>query len=443
MKKTMLFVAAAVLAFGACSKASYQDPSKPEENNETPEEEKTVDPALVGTWTIVGEANGWDATAGVAMTESETNVLTAAEVEVKGEGFKFVKDGSWDVNLGAAAAKATQTFADDVEFDLAQNGDNIAGAKDGVYSVTLNLLTKKAKIKFVKEIEVVDVPAAPKAGELIIEEVYFTGTLIEGAEQGSQDQYIKLTNVADHSLYVDRVMFVRNYINGTITDVGAYYEYPELNDGLAVDDMYVIPGAGTEHLVKPGESVVIAIDALNFAEGDEANPNALDLSGADFEMYDENEYYPDTDNPDVENLDIWFKQSRTITILHHSGLESYAIALIPEGETAESIMTNHHWTGTYYFHFNEYNFDYAIDDDDVWVIPGEWVLDAVNSCSKDSYFRNPWGPAFDAGYATIVDKYNDIARFGKSIRRKVVDGKFADTNNSTNDFEASEPSLKK
>ncbi len=288
-----------------------------------------------------------------------------------------------------------------------------------------------------------DVPAAPKAGELVIEEVYFTGTLIEGAEQGSQDQYIKLTNVADHSLYVDRVMFVRNYINGTITDVGAYYEYPELNDGLAVDDMYVIPGAGTEHLVKPGESVVIAIDALNFAEGDEANPNALDLSGADFEMYDENEYYPDTDNPDVENLDIWFKQSRTITILHHSGLESYAIALIPEGETAESIMTNRHWTGTYYFHFNEYNFDYAIDDDNVWVIPGEWVLDAVNSCSKDSYFRNPWGPAFDAGYATIVDKYNDIARFGKSIRRKVVDGKFADTNNSTNDFEASEPSLKK
>lgn len=299
-----------------------------------------------------------------------------------------------------------------------------------------------------------DVPAAPKAGELVIEEIYYSGTLIPGAENASDDQYIKLTNVADHTVYADRVLFVMNYIQGDKTDVGAYYEYPELEDGLAVNDMYLIPGNGTDHAIKPGESIILALAALDYTESRtegegeeeetvEGNPDALDLSGADFEFYDENDYYPDTDNPDVENLEIWFKSSFTITTLHHSGLQSYAIALVPEGETAQKIMAERHWTGTYYFHFDEYNFDYAIDDDDVWVIPGEWVLDAVNCSAEDSYFRNPWGAAFDAGYAWTVKVYNDIAHFGKSVRRKVIDGKLADTNNSTNDFEASVPSLKK
>lgn len=302
--------------------------------------------------------------------------------------------------------------------------------------------------------EKTDIPAAPKAGELLIEEVYYAGTLIQGAEHASDDQYIKLTNVSDHTVYADRVLFVMNYIQGDKTDVGAYYEYPELNDGLAVNDMYLIPGNGTDHPVKPGESLVLALAALDYTQGRtegegedaetiEGNPDAIDLTGADFEFYDENDIYPDTDNPDVENLVIWFKSSATITTLHHSGLQSYAIALVPEGETAEKIMAERHWSGTYYFHFDEYNFDYAIEDDDVWVIPGEWVLDAVNCSAEDSYFRNPWGPAFDAGYAWTVKVYNDIARFGKSVRRQIVDGKPADTNNSTNDFAAGTPSLKK
>ena len=81
--------------------------------------------------------------------------------------------------------------------------------------------------------EKTDIPAAPKAGELVIEEIYYSGTLIPGAENASDDQYIKLTNVSDHTVYADRVLFVMNYIMGDKTDVGAYYEYPELEDGLA------------------------------------------------------------------------------------------------------------------------------------------------------------------------------------------------------------------
>ena len=148
MKKFFKFalVALTALAVLACEKTPKDDPTPTPE----PEPEVKVDEELVGTWTITGEAQGWAADGGVAMTESN-NVWTCAEVIVKGEGFKFVKDGAWTINLGAAEEGAK---ADNVEFDLAKDGKNIIGtAGNGVYSVKLNLLTKKASIKFEKELE--------------------------------------------------------------------------------------------------------------------------------------------------------------------------------------------------------------------------------------------------------------------------------------------------
>lgn len=135
------------MMFVSCKK----DNTKPDDNKEpeTPTEE--VDPELVGTWTIIGEYQGWGED--VAMTESN-NVWTATNVPVKGEGFKFRKDGSWDINLGAVETRATLTYDDGAEILLEKDAANIAGSKgDGYYDITLNLLKKTATIKFVKEIE--------------------------------------------------------------------------------------------------------------------------------------------------------------------------------------------------------------------------------------------------------------------------------------------------
>ena len=269
-------------------------------------------------------------------------------------------------------------------------------------------------------------------GELLIEEVYFTGSPIEGAVNSSDDQYIKLTNNSDHTVYADRVMFVMNYMTGTKTSAGAYYEYPELEDGLAVSDMYVIPGNGKEHPLEPGKSIVLAIHAQNFKA---ENPKAIDLSKADFEFFDGTDHsYPDTDNPDVENLDIWFKSSRTITQLHGRGLESYAIVTPPASETAETILANRHWSGERIMYFNEYVFRKDLTKEDVWVIPGEWVIDAVNCSLADLFYFNPWPDAFDSGWTYCGEFDGDTSRFGKSVLRKTADKKLVDTNNSTNDF---------
>ena len=163
---TLSIIAAAAMMMVSCKKDDPKDNGK---DNNGEQQEQKVDDELVGTWTITGEAQGWAADGGVAMTESK-NVWTAAEVAVKGEGFKFVKDGAWTINLGASPKTgSTQKFDDDVEFDLEKDGDNIAGAKDGIYSVTLNLLTKKAKIKFVKDIEAQPAGREGKAFKLTAE----------------------------------------------------------------------------------------------------------------------------------------------------------------------------------------------------------------------------------------------------------------------------------
>ena len=290
-------------------------------------------------------------------------------------------------------------------------------------------------------------PLAPKPGELLIEEIYFTGSPIAGSSSPSDDQYIRLTNNSNRLFYVDRVMICFNYMRGWRTDT-SFTTYPPLEtEGIAVSDMYVIPGTGTDYPIRPGESIIIAINAQNY---NEENPNAFDLSKADFEFNDVNDIYPDTDNPDVPDLVAWFKTSQSLTILHNRGLESYAIVLPPVEETAESITTNRHWTGTYSLDGTNpvtgetYHYEFDIDDDDAFLIPAEWVIDAVNCMLPDCFYRNAWGAAFDAGWTHAGDFDRDQSRFGKSVRRLSVDGKLVDTNNSTNDFiPNATPTLKK
>ena len=144
--KKVFFTTISIIAAAAMMLVSCGKDNKDDKGGNTPA--PTVDPELVGTWTITGEAQGWAADGGVEMSESN-NVWTATEVLVKGEGFKFVKDGAWTINLGAVEEGAK---ADNAEFDLKKDGENIVGAKDGYYDITLNLLTKKAKIAFVKDL---------------------------------------------------------------------------------------------------------------------------------------------------------------------------------------------------------------------------------------------------------------------------------------------------
>ena len=487
MKKFFVLMLAAVALFAACNKDEEKKPelSLSLDSVEAPAEggSYTVEITSNIEWTVTTDGQTWyslDKTSGenngvlsITIDNNGTASAREASVIISGEGMTYY------VTISQAALPVPEAISNDLKFvgdsqvlDYELSADYDYSVESDVDWITVvkgegkftlniaennssevrvgNVVARVSDDNLLAEIVIKQYPkaAAPKPGEFLIEEVYFTGSLIEGAGSSSGDQYIKITNNSDHPVYADGILFCMNYINGFKTSVGAHYDYPALDsEGIAVTNMYRIPGSGADHVVYPDESLILAINAQNYKE---ENPNAIDLSKADFEFNDVNDIYPDTDNPDVEDLIIWFKSSRTITSLHNRGFESYAIVLPPAEETAESIMTNHHWTGSYTFDFTNpasgqtYHFEYDIADDDAFLIPAEWVLDAVNCSTEDSFYRNPWGAAFDAGWTHAGDFDGDISRFGKSVRRDTVNGKLVDTNNSTNDFiPNATPTLKK
>lgn len=280
-------------------------------------------------------------------------------------------------------------------------------------------------------------------GELVIDEIFFSGFAIPESDNNDSvdgDQYIKITNTTGETLYADGVLFALSETYSQLSSTGAYWAYPDLPDGIGVSTIYQIPGNGTDVPVEAGKSVVLAIAAQNFKA---ENGVGCDLSKADFEFYDEgSEYYPDTDNPDVPNLVNWLKSSWSLTSLHNRGYESYAIALVPAGMTSESFMKDHAWEGKRVMDFNGYHFERDIEG--AYVIPNDWVLDAVNCAVVEGLGTLAFNATVDAGYTNVSTIDRDPERFGKSVlRKRDADGKIVDTNNSTNDFEVcTSPTMK-
>jgi len=282
---------------------------------------------------------------------------------------------------------------------------------------------------------------AIEAGELVIDEIFFAGNLIAGSSSsdGSDgDQYIKLTNTSSETIYADGVIFALSETDSQVSSTGAYWAYPELPESIGVNTIYQIPGTGKDVAIEAGQSIVLALSAQNFKA---ENENGCDLSTADFEFYDENDWYPDTDNPDVTNLTNWFKSSWSITSLHDRGYESYAIALPPAGMTAETFMETYPWVGKRVMDWNGYHFERDIAD--AYTIPNSWVLDAVNCAVVENLGTLAFNATVDAGYTNVSTVDKDPERYGKSVIRKRSEGAIMDTNNSTNDFEVNlNPTMK-
>ena len=280
-------------------------------------------------------------------------------------------------------------------------------------------------------------------GQLVIEEVFFTGTEIpDGDGTTSGDQYIKITNNCDETVYADSLMIGLSALSSNIASTGSYWKYPETPDSVALGSIYMVPGKGRDVAIEPGKSIVLAISAQDYSKD---NAGAVNLSKADFEFYDENDIYPDTDNADVANLTGWVKESMTITQFHSRGYESYAIMSFPYGVNLDTILNEYIWKGTRTFIMNGEPLGKPRDFSSLGYIllPNAWVLDGVN-CAVEQYLGDlAFNAGIDAGWTGCGKIDFDPDRLGKSVRRISAGGKLADTDNSTNDFQKdAKPSLK-
>lgn len=373
------------------------------------------------------------------LQKSDKNTVTALATGSKNVLVQSPVTSDYKVEIPASVTwvKVAGTNKDVINFEFEPNETE----NDRTADVTIKS-TKDDKV--LKTLKLVQKWSNLTKGDLLIEEVFFTGNFVEGKKGNDSslgDQYFKLTNNSDRKIYADGVMILFAEINSTKTATGATIDYTELPGHIGVSDVYVIPGKGTEVPIEKGGSLIIALSAQDFHKD---NPHGFDLSKADFEFYDvsSSDKIKDTDNPDVKNLDVWVKESKTFTTLHNRGYKSYAIACHPASVTSEKFLADYKWAGD---DIKSMSFKGKVYKQKLsaYKVPENWVLDAVNLSRQELLYKLPWGPKLDAGW-TYCGKTDKDKIVGKSVIRNKKNGKLVDTDNSTNDFtpEAT-PSMKK
>ncbi len=479
MKKYLLIFASCAAVFAACNDSDSPVLEATPTSLEINKDGGTITVQVHSntTWSFVSDGQDWYTAEPATGAGDGTVVLTVdpyTEASPRTASFKLIAYGAFQdgtlvqyapeppssvsenaLNVIGAGGAYTVALPAGYTFSAEASEDwvTVAGTStDGVLSLefapntgdanrTATVTAKLTDGTVLGTVDVVQSWRNIEPGEMLIEEIYFTGTLVPGSASSTYgDQYIKLTNNTDRTLYADHLAFVISTYNSQASSAGAYWAGPELPDDIGVGDIYRIPGNGTDVPVEPGASVVLAISAQNFAADGGVG---IDLSKADYEFNDVNEIYPDIDNPDVADLECWVKSSFTITGLHNRGYGSYAIVYFPESMTVEQFTQDYAWKGQEDFWFRGTIFRSRDILDGNYTIPNEWVIDGIN-CGVEQYFRTlAFNEKIDAGMTGVGEIDFDPDRFGKSARRNASAGKLADTNNSTNDFtRGATPSLK-
>lgn len=268
--------------------------------------------------------------------------------------------------------------------------------------------------------------------DFVLAEIFTPGTQTPEGKTYTGDRYFVIYNNSGMTLYADGLVLLESKLKNTLK----YTLEPDFrSESFAADAIYRIPGDGTQYPVPSGGSLLIVDNAMNHRA---ANRNSFDLSDADFEWYDQSTSatVTDLDNPDVPNLDKIFCYSLTIWIPNNQGNTSFALARFPDSLSTEDYLAQ------YKFRYNYTNVTSAGTfkmSADTYLVPNEWIIDAVNLCPRSAYQWTAVATELDGGYTYVGELGSDKTRFGKSVRRKILYTKgtrhiLQDTNNSTYDF---------
>ena len=305
--------------------------------------------------------------------------------------------------------------------------DGVAGSTDFEVSssdVALNEQSTTAKLV---------VSSFKAEGGFVFSEICTTGTLTPQNKNYNNDAYFIITNNSDVVLYADSVALIESQYQSGSSGQQAWS--PDVRPyAIPAGAVFMIPGNGKSHPVQPGQSIIIANNAMDHRT---ANENSYDLSKADFEVYLDNAGNSMDTDYDTPNLDYLWCYTQTIWLPSVQQNRSYAIARIKENK--ETFLANHSETPTYTAATGKLMESKQVQ------IPNEWVLDAVNLGTEDDFGWFVISETLDAGFVAGRANSKDTTQRGTAIKRKKDSaGKYIDTNNSTNDMEARQtPSLKK
>ena len=261
---------------------------------------------------------------------------------------------------------------------------------------------------------VIDLSAAVVKG-LMISKVYYSGTKDQMDRNYATDSYIEIFNNSDEVVYIDG-----KYLGLAESVSPAAYPASENPDSIYMRQICRFPGAGTEHPIQPGGSIVVA--AKSARNHQESALNTVDLSHADFEV----KVMEGSGNPDVPMLPIISNSTKIQTLNLISGGPN-AVVLF---ETDEDVLS---WPEVYQRGktsgemFRRIHKSVVIDGVECLKKPAQTDPDVNTKRLQQD---------IDAGYITITAINGNNH---ESVDRKVSryeNGRYylTDTNNSSADF---------
>ena len=295
-----------------------------------------------------------------------------------------------------------------------------------VHGAATNVTVQGGVVKLSLELFVINTDA-----DFVIMELFVTGTVTPENKQYTGDQYIKIYNNSDQTLYADGLFIAESqFLTTTQND----YSPNIMGTHFTAGSIFRVPGNGTTYPVAPGDSLIICDNAIDHRE---ANVNSFDLRKANFEWYttSTSSSNQDIDNPDVDNLEQLYCYSNTLWILNKQGNKAYVIGRVPAEVTPESFMSDYSYTCNYTLTTGATSKDFTY-----YKVPNEWIVDAVNLGPKNTYVWNLTSASLDMGFTYVGENAAVAENYGKAVRRKVAltqpDGRVVlqKTNNSSTDF---------
>ncbi|MGC6507283.1 MAG: DUF4876 domain-containing protein [Myxococcota bacterium] len=247
-------------------------------------------------------------------------------------------------------------------------------------------------------------------GFLKIEEVYYSGSVpTAGIDRYYSDQFIQLRNTSDeYTIDIGGVGI--GDIFGLAGEINAGYgpnSLAEYGSQLYFENMWQIPVDTPFRYLPPGGCLKIAQDAA-----DHTPYSPYSHLDAHFETYVE-QSGQDLDDPIVENLES----------IHYTAGYDWLVTVF--GPTIVIIEPAAIEAGVVE----------RVRGSDLWVTPSEYTLDTMEALmDENSGDFKRLHPDIDSGFQYVSGTYT-----GESVRRKVENGIWIDTDNSSDDFYVTQP----
>ena len=336
----------------------------------------------------------------VSLKDMRTNNEVTGQFDALGTVMVELYKGTYNITI---ETKITET-ADGAEYDIVYSAkmENCAITTEG-QEISLSLHT---------------FPATAQGTDFIFSEVFFNGETNSGRMM-HPDQYITIFNPTQEVLYADGLCVGMTLQVSCLEPYSFYQEYMS-KDKVPSMGFFTIPGSGTQYPVNPGDKFVVAFTAIDHSSV-EGYDNAVDLSGADFEIYIPDPDYPDADNPEVPNVIV-----TEDVYLHPRGYYAPFMFRLENGTT--SVIEKFYSDNTE---------EYADPDGTNWSlfsVPTERIIDGmVSGDLPNDIITRPLPISVDRGKVIV----SGCHRQELAIRKEILVGSqifYQDTNNSEDDF---------